>query len=98
MKIISSTTVKQARKETLNAVYSIEYTIMNNAILRVIASIYNLKKDENENDIYIGTISYENDVMNCSLPVRSEAVAYFEDFESCLSEIKTLEFPPKEKK
>lgn len=92
MRIISSTTVKQAVSETENANYSIEYTLANDKLLRVLCSIYSLGKDENENNAYVGTISYENEVMNSSLPINSNATDLIAEFEEIILKIKSLEF------
>lgn len=92
MRIISSTTVKQAVSETENANYSIEYTLANDKLQRVLCSIYSLEKDENENNTYVGTISYENEVMNSSLPINSNATNLIAEFEEIILKIKSLEF------
>ena len=95
MKIISTTTVKQATSEMENARYSIEYTLSDKILLRVMGTIYSLEKDRNGNDVYIGTISFENETMNSSLPINSNATDLIADFENILSKIKVLEFGDK---
>lgn len=97
MKIISETTLKQATEITSNAKYIIEYTLSNNAISRVMVSIYMLEKDDANNDVYVGTISYENEVINSSLPLKSNTTALMEDFNKILLNIKAIEFPNNEK-
>jgi hypothetical protein len=91
MEIINSSTVKQATSKTENANYVIEYTLSNNDLLRVMVAIYDLEKDDSGNDVYIGNVSFENGIMNSSLPINSNATDMITDFEVILSKIIALE-------
>lgn len=90
MVIINTSIIKNAEAKTSSANYQIEYSIINGALSRVHAAIY--RNDIPENDIsetYIGSISYENETISCSLPVNSKATDFFVDFEGFLVLIKS---------
>lgn len=81
--------IKNAEAKTGNALYQIEYSIINNVLSRVHAGIYRESPPEAENfDTYLGSISYENGLISCSLPVNSKATDLIQDFETFLTEIK----------
>jgi hypothetical protein len=85
MNITNITLTKQATAKTSNANYQLEYSTSNGSLTRVSASIS--EPDENQNEIYLGNIFYENGAMNCSLQVNAKAARFFEDFEGFMTEI-----------
>lgn len=87
MEIIKVTTTKQAEASSEHAMYEIEFSIINNVLARVYASIYHLEPDEHGNKIYIGNISSENNIINCSIPASQVLSHYFEDFEQYVKEM-----------
>ena len=87
MLITNTTVTKQATGETSNARYKFEYTITENRLTRVLASVFELQLDENGNEVFLGNISLENDIVNCSLPQKCRITPLFEDFESFMVQI-----------
>lgn len=88
MEIKSTTIIKTAEAKTSKVLYQIEYSIVNGVLNRVYAAIYETNSGM-ESDPYIGNISYENEMISCSLPIGTKTADYFEDFDTFLSQIKT---------
>ncbi|NDW10986.1 hypothetical protein [Dysgonomonas sp. 520] len=88
MKVTNTVITKQASAETSNGKYQIEYTVSGNTLVRVLASISGFP-DENQNELYIGNISYDNGQITCSLPNHIKTSLFFEDFEGFMVMIKT---------
>ncbi len=88
MKITNTIITRHANGETSNGKYQLEYSITNGTLNRVFANISRLPTDENPNETYIGNISYDNGMMNCSLPAEVKTTSYFEDFEGFMVIIK----------
>jgi hypothetical protein len=86
MNITNTIITKQATAETVNARYSLEYSVSNGVLTRVSASIS--ETGENQNEIYLGNIFFDNGAINCSLQVHASAAKFFEDFETFLVQIK----------
>lgn len=87
MKIKSTTIIKHAEKETALAIYSLEYSIINGTLTRVHAGINEVS--EGNPETYIGSITYENGQIGCTLPEHVKISEYFEDFEAILVQIKS---------
>jgi hypothetical protein len=88
MEIKNTTIIKTAEAKTSKALYQIEYSIINEVLGRVHVAIYKNNSGV-ESGPYIGNISYENEMVTCSLPIGSKTAEYFADFETYLSQIKT---------
>ncbi|NDV80842.1 hypothetical protein [Bacteroides sp. 51] len=86
MNIKSITLVTTAEAVTSHGKYHIEYTLLNDVLERVHTAIY--VNDADSGEMYVGSISYENETLSCSLPVQSKVAGYFEDFDRFLEQIK----------
>ena len=87
MQITNTIITKQATAESSIAKYQFEYTISEGRLTRVFASIFALQPDENQSIAYIGNISCENGMVNCSLPQNAEVVSHLEDFQDSMTRI-----------
>lgn len=85
MEIKTTTIIKTAEKETEGANYQIEYSIINGVLTRVHAGVYTESNSEKQ---YIGAITFDNEMIGCSLPANSDVMTYFSDFEQILTQIK----------
>ena len=88
MNITNTIITRQATEETSNAKYNIEFTVSNGVLTRVFSSISAAKPDEHGNDIFLGNISLDNGIMNCSLQENASAAVFFEDFSGFMVQIK----------
>ena len=84
MNITATTITKKAEATTDNASYKLEYSVQDNALTRVEASV-NTTDETNQN---LGYIIYDGGNIHCSLPGDTQNSNYFEDFEVFLSSIK----------
>lgn len=87
MEIENVTITKTAIHRAKHAVYQLEYSINNGVLSWIRANLNELTMDDYGNLIYIGNIHYENNMVNCSLPSKSNISAHFEDFESIVAKI-----------
>ena len=92
MNIIRITTTKTAREKNEHALYNLDFTITDGVLERVLATIYdpstNLESDVAP--IFIGTITYENEQVFCSLPGRASIAELMADFEEFMNNIQTI--------
>ncbi len=88
MDITNVKITKDAKAETENARYLIEYSVNNGQLERVIVTVIQAEKDEMGNELYIGSITSENDTINCALPMSNKMALYFADFEGFVATIK----------
>lgn len=88
MEITNTTLIRQATATTGNAKYQIEYSIENGKLSRVHASIYGLNPENEENEVNLGSISFDNGYTNCSISGDRGASMHFGDFEEFMVEIK----------
>ena len=95
MDILSTTIIKTAEETTANAFYALEFTLVNNQLTKVQASVYGLPSGEHGEKQHLGYVIFENDNINCSLPGTAPLLKIFTDFEFFMelikSEINTLE-------
>ena len=84
MNITNVTVTKVAEESTENADYQLEYSIVNDALTRVHASIR--KKDTNAPQI--GIIYMEQGVISCNIPMGEPLAPLFHDFDTMIDEIK----------
>lgn len=70
MKIIRITTTKTAQERTERAFYNLDFTMTDGALERVVATVYTPESrlDSDPAPVFIGTITYENGQIFCSLP------------------------------
>ena len=70
MNIIRITTTKTAQERTDRAFYNLDFTITDSALERVVATVYTpeSRPDSDTPPAFIGTITYENGQIFCSLP------------------------------
>lgn len=94
MEIIKETITKSAISETNHARYSIDFSITDGNLTRVMASIYIKDKDNHENDICIGYISFENELINCSISNSVKPAIFFQDFDVFMKQIKEKSIIP----
>ena len=89
MNIIRITTTKTAQERTDRAFYNLDFTITDNALERVVATVYTpeSRPDSDTPPVFIGTITYENGQIFCSLPREAAIAGLMADFESSLSRI-----------
>lgn len=87
MKILSTTITTSAEETTANALYRLEYSVVNNKVSRVETSVISTTDNEFEEQQQLGYIIYENDNIHCSLPGNRSNSIHFAEFESILEEI-----------
>jgi hypothetical protein len=88
MEILNVTTTKSAACTTKNARYSIEFSISDNKLVKVTAGIYKLKTAGQPEDIYIGHIQSENNMVTASFTDSGiPGSGLMSDYESILEEI-----------
>ena len=84
MNIIRITTTKTAQERTDCAFYNLDFTITDNALERVVATVYTpeSRPDSDTPPVFIGTITYENGQIFCSLPKEVSIAGMMTDFEN----------------
>ncbi|MBF0648619.1 hypothetical protein IR083_07290 [Dysgonomonas sp. GY75] len=89
MNITSTTVIRHGDLQTVNAWYRIEYVILDSKLSRIQVNVYEPADTENE-EKYLGCISFENGMVSCSLPVPENCSLpdYFGDFEVIMERIK----------
>lgn len=89
MKIIRITTTKTAQERTDRAFYNLDFTITDSALERVVATVYTpeSRPDSDTPPTFIGTITYENGQIFCSLPKEASVAGMIADFESFMAQI-----------
>lgn len=83
MNITRTTTTKTAQERTDRAFYNLDFTITDNALERVVATVYTPEScpDSDTPPVFIGTITYENGQIFCSLPKEAAITGMMADFE-----------------
>lgn len=88
MNITNVTVTKVAEESTENADYQLEYSIVNDALTRVHASIRKKDTDGPGNAPQIGIIYMEQGVISCNIPMGEPLAPLFHDFDTMIDEIK----------
>lgn len=88
MNITNVTVTKVAEASTENADYQLEYSIVNDALTRVHASIRKKDTDGSGNAPQIGIIYMEQGVISCNIPMGEPLAPLFHDFDTMIDEIK----------
>jgi len=88
MDILNVVTTKNAVSTTENAVYNLEYSTSNNKLLKVMATIYSLKTENQPEETYIGQIIFENEIITASFMGNVPASKLFSDYENLMRQIK----------
>lgn len=95
MEIKNIVVTKNMTALTANAYYQLETSMSNGILNRISANVFTPASAE-EQEEYIGNISYENYNLSCSFPSPESISPYFEDFEGFMAEIKKELAPAKE--
>lgn len=88
MNITHVTVTKVAEESTENADYQLEYSIVNDRLTRVHASIRKRDTDGSGNTPQIGVIYMEQGSVFCSIPEGEPLAPLFRDFEAIIGEIR----------
>lgn len=88
MNITHVTVTKVAEESTENADYQLEYSIVNDRLTRVHASIRKRDTDGSGNTPQIGVIYMEQGSVSCSIPEGEPLAPLFRDFEAIIGEIR----------
>lgn len=91
MNIIRITTTKTAQERTDRAFYNLDFTITDSALERVVATVYTpeSRPDSDTPPVFIGTITYENGQIFCSLPKEAAIAGMMADFENFMALIQS---------
>lgn len=91
MNIIRITTTKTAQERTDRAFYNLDFTITDSALERVVATVYTpeSRPDSDTPPVFIGTITYENGQIFCSLPKEAAIAGMMADFENFMAQIQS---------
>ena len=91
MKIIRITTTKTAQERTERAFYNLDFTMTDGALERVVATVYTPESrlDSDPAPVFIGTITYENGQIFCSLPKDASIAGLMGDFENFMVQIQS---------
>ncbi len=89
MDIIRITTIKTAQERNDRAFYNMDFTVTDGMLERVVATVYTpgSRLDSDTAPAFIGTITYENGQVFCSLPKEASIAGLMTDFEQFLSQI-----------
>lgn len=88
MDIINVTTTKSAISTTENGVFNLEYNISNNKLGRVNMNIYAIQTNPEKEDVYMGQICLENDLLSASFVGNVPTSKLMSDYEAILQQIK----------
>ena len=88
MNITHVTVAEVAEESTENADYQLEYSIVNDRLTRVHASIRKRDTDGSGNTPQIGVIYMEQGSVSCSIPEGEPLAPLFRDFEAIIGEIR----------
>lgn len=88
MNITNVTVTKVAEESTENADYQLEYSIVNDVLTRVHASIRKKDADGSGNAPQIGIIYMEQGVVSCNIPAGETLAPLFQDFDAMIGEIR----------
>ena len=95
---IKTTVTVEARKETDNALYQLNYSVVDNNLTSVNCSV-NKKtvvqvdtldgKQQVEQLVFAGNVYLTNGHITCSIPQENDATAYMADFMAMVEEIES---------
>ncbi|MDR1503592.1 MAG: hypothetical protein LBT43_14190 [Prevotella sp.] len=88
MDILNVVITKKAIGRTENATYNLEYSISDNRLLKIMATIYSLKTENQPDGVYIGQITFENEIVTASFMGKMQASKLFVDFEDLMRQIR----------
>ena len=88
MDILNVITTKSATSVTENAFYNLEYSISNDKLSKVMATISAVKPNGDQDEKYLGQIILENDMLSASFTEGVAASKIFADYENILLQIK----------
>lgn len=88
MEIVNVTTTKNAVSTTEIAKHNLEYSISNKQLIRVTDNMYGIKTAPEAEDVYLGQIVYDNEMISASFTGSSTASSLMADFESIMINIK----------
>lgn len=88
MDILNVTITKSAISTTENAVYNLEYSVSNNKLSKVMATIYTVKPNGEQDEVYLGQIIFEHDMLSASFTGGVTASKLFADYENILIQVK----------
>lgn len=84
MNITSTVVITTATATTPNSYYELEYSIKENEVVKMQASVHTLPQGVNNEKEHLGYIIFENENLHCSLPNNISYSALFSDFDSFL--------------
>ena len=92
MNIIRTTTTKTVQERNERALYNLDYTLTDGTLERVLATLYSPDSDLDSAaaPTFIGTVTYENGQIFCSLPADAPIADLMGDFVDFLDRIKTM--------
>lgn len=88
MNITNVTVTKVAVESTENADYRLEYSIVNDTLIRVHASIRKKDADGSGDAPQTGVIYMEQGAVSCNIPDGEPLAPLFRDFEAMIGEIR----------
>lgn len=88
MNITNVTVTKVAVESTENADYQLEYSIVNDTLIRVHASIRKKDADGSGDTPQTGVIYMEQGAVSCNIPDGEPLAPLFRDFEAMIGEIR----------
>ena len=91
MDIIRITTTKTAQERNERALYQLDFTTTDGALERVVATVYTpeSRPDSDTPPVFIGTITYENGQIFCSLPKEASIAGLMADFQNFMDQIQS---------
>ncbi len=88
MNIINITVTKIAEESTEYADYQLEYSLVNDMLTRVQATIRKKDPEGSGNAPQIGVIYMEQGIISCNIPEGEPLAPLFRDFDALIGEIK----------
>ena len=89
MNITSTAVTTTANETTKQGYYELEYSVQDNKLSRLQATLFAPSSEQNPERLHIGYIVIENDTMHCSLPSDVSYAPIFTDFDQFVTTIKT---------
>ena len=86
MEITNTVTTKTARHVSDKGAYNIDYTITNGKLDRVQLNIFQMPEEDQE-EVYLGTVNYDSGNISCIIPWHEDAAHYFEMATAFIAEI-----------
>ena len=84
-------TLVRCRPRNERALYQLDFTTTDGALERVVATVYTpeSRPDSDTPPVFIGTITYENGQIFCSLPKEASIAGLMADFENFMVQIQS---------